>query len=490
MATSKSEPPSSELRVRNRAIEAINVGIAITDALQPDMPIVFCNHAFQAITGYSREEVLGRNCRFLQQGDRNQESRQVIRDAIDHRRECRALLRNYRKDGSLFWNDLTISPVRDAAGEITHFVGLINDVTARVVAEEQKREREARLHAILETAVQAIITIDEQGRCESVNSAAERMFGYTSVEIVGQNISLLMPEPYRSEHNRYLSTYLKTGAKKIIGVGREVLGLRKNGEQFPIHLSVSEIELERGRLFTGIIQDLTEQKDAQKRLVQSERLAVLGEAMARLAHESRNALQRIQIAVESARNHCGSDSPVAKHLDAIERSNDALNALLEELRNYAAPLHLEKKKSSLPKVWRDAWSEVSLGLDNRQIEFVELDLPNACEAQVDRFRIGQVFRNLFENSVSACKDPARIEISVSRYRNGDLNGWRVQIRDNGPGLDAEQARRVFEPFFTTKAKGTGLGMAIAKRIVEAHRGTMACHQAERPGAEFEIWLPI
>ncbi len=470
-------------------MEAISVGIAIADAGQPDMPIIYCNEAFQSITGYRADEVLGRNCRFLQQDDRNQDARQVIREALAKDRECRALLRNYRKDGSLFWNDLTICPVRDANGLVTHYVGLMNDVTARVVAEEQKREREARLQAILDTAVEAIITIDERGRCESINGAAERMFGYTADEVLGRNITLLMPEPYHSEHDSYLADYLRTGHRKIIGIGREAMAKRKNGEVFPIHLSVSEIQLERGRLFTGIVQDITEQKNAQRRLVQSERLAVLGEAMARLAHESRNALQRIQIAVESARIHCSDQSPQIRHLDAIERANDALNALLEELRNYAAPLHLEKNKVPLASVWREAWSTVAHHWDDRDVEFTEHGDAETCECYVDRFRMVQVFRNLFENSLAACKDPTRIEIAVKRNSEVGRDGWLVTLRDNGPGLTTVQEERVFEPFFTTKAKGTGLGMAIAKRIVEAHGGWIAVAGSERPGAAFDVFLP-
>ncbi len=489
MANEKYDPAEAALQIRHQAIESINVGIAITDALQPDMPIIFCNEAFQAITGYSASEVVGRNCRFLQLDDRNQDARHVVRQAVKKGRDCRTLLRNYRKDGSLFWNELSVCPIRDATGSVTHYVGLINDVTSRVAAEEQKREREARLQAILEAAVEAIITIDEKGNCESMNGAAERMFGYTAAEMLGQNISILMPQPYKREHDGYLKDYVRTGVRKVIGIGREAIGRRKTGEEFPIHLSVSEIKLERGRLFTGIVQDMTEQRDAQQRLVQSERLAVLGEAMARLAHESRNALQRIQIAVESARIHCDAESPQARHLNAIERANDSLNALLEELRNYAAPLHLERKPILLTKVWRKSWTAVAHHCNDRQVDLVEQGETDECFCNVDRFRIGQVFRNLFENSLAACKDPARIEISISSYPIGSRENWRILIRDNGPGLDTLQAQRVFEPFFTTKAKGTGLGMAIAKRIIEAHGGTMAVSAPRPGGAEFEIVLP-
>ncbi|MCO6045437.1 PAS domain S-box protein [Aeoliella sp. ICT_H6.2] len=352
------------------------------------------------------------------------------------------------------------------------------------------REGEARLKAILETAVEGIITIDERGRCESINPAAERMFGYSAHEVVGQNISMLMPEPYSSEHDGYLNSYLATGHRKIIGIGREAVGLHKSGRQFPIQLSVSEIKLERGRLFTGIVHDLTEQKEAERRLVQSERLAVLGEAMTRLAHESRNALQRIQIAVEVARLHGEGNDPLATQLDAIERANDALNALLEELRNYAAPLHLERKRSSLVTIWREAWSAVGFQRSDRDVEFAEETDDELLKCHADRFRLGQVFRNLFENALAACDDPVKIRVSGYPAQLEGNTAVRVVVADNGPGMDVEQRERIFEPFYTTKAKGTGLGMAIARRIVEAHGGTIAVEVSPLGGAALELVLPV
>lgn len=352
------------------------------------------------------------------------------------------------------------------------------------------REREARLQAILDAAVEAIITIDQQGICESANNAVEKMFGYSASELIGQNISILMPEPYSSEHDGYLKRYLDTGVRKIIGIGREAVGRHKSGHQFPIHLSISEIIVDRRRLFTGIIHDITEQKDSQRRLVQSERLAVLGEAMARLAHESRNALQRIQIAVETARIHADHEGPLTGPLDAIERANDALNALLEEVRNYATPLHLERKLIPLASTWTDAMSAVAHKCTQREVDFAVEQPHGLAQCNVDRFRMGQVFRNLLENSLSACSDPVRIEIRTSPATLGERQAWRVVVSDNGPGLDEQQARRVFEPFFTTKAKGTGLGMAITKRIVEAHEGQISVATSPVGGAVFEMILPV
>ncbi|QDT00251.1 PAS domain S-box protein [Adhaeretor mobilis] len=489
--TTKRNQVANDLRVRNRAIESVGVGVVISDASQHDMPIIYCNHAFERITGYGTQEVIGRNCRFLQQDDRDQEARHTIRETLHSGEECRVLLRNYRKDGQLFWNDLLISPVKNSAGVVTHYVGLCNDLTQRIRAEVEKSDRETRLQAILNTAVEAIITIDEWGVCESLNPAAETMFGYSVKEVIGQNISMLMPSPYREEHDQYLQNYLRTGEKKIIGIGREVVGRRKSGEEFPMELSVSEVRLKETRLFTGMVRDVTELKHAQQQLIQAERLTALGEATARLAHESRNSLQRIQIAVETARLHCDEHQLLVDQLNSIENASDRLHALHEEVRNYAAPLNLEFEETTLAKVWRSAWSATQHLRQGRQVHLIEQIPTDQIYCRVDRFRFEQVFRNLFENALVACSDPVEIAISVTETHTPLGDKWRLSIQDNGVGLDEQQRRRVFEPFFTTKAKGTGLGMAIAQRIVEAHGGTISVGSGflgsgQRNGAEFII----
>lgn len=349
-------------------------------------------------------------------------------------------------------------------------------------------DQEARLQAILNTAVEAIIVIDQRGACESLNPAAEAMFGYDAEEVIGKNISMLMPSPYREEHDGYLENYLQTGQKKIIGIGREVTGLRKSGEEFPIYLAVSEVQLPDRIIFTGFVQDISEQKEAHSRLVQSERLAVLGEAMARLAHESRNSLQRIQIAVETARLHSEVGTPLSGQLDAIEKASDGLDALLSELKNYAAPLTLDRIDACLVGVWREAWQATAPLRVGRTVELREVISEDRIACQIDRFRIEQVFRNLFENSLAACTDPVQISIHVSQMHAGVGDFWEIRVSDNGPGLSSQQAARIFEPFFTTKAKGTGLGMAIASRIIEAHGGKMSVGVVDQ-GTEIIIQLP-
>jgi PAS domain S-box-containing protein len=349
-------------------------------------------------------------------------------------------------------------------------------------------DQAARLHAILDTAVEAILTIDQRGICESLNRAAERIFGYSAEEVIGHNVSLLMPSPYREQHDGYLANYLESGEKKIIGIGREVVGRRKSGEEFPIYLAVSEVQLADRRLFTGFIQDISAQKEAQRRIVQSERLAVLGEAMARLAHESRNSLQRIQTAVETARLLSETETPLAGQLDAIERASDGLDALFDELKNYAAPLSLDKFDVCLAGVWREAWLSTASHRQGRQAELREVLETERVLCRADRFRMEQVFRNLFENALAACSDPVQVTVTVTETHGAQGPGWEIRVLDNGPGFSEPQAAKIFEPFFTTKSKGTGLGMAIASRIMEAHAGTIRLG-SEHAGAELIIEIP-
>lgn len=360
--------------------------------------------------------------------------------------------------------------------------------------EDRTKERAAQLQAVLDNAVEAIITCDSQGTCESFNSAAERMFGYQANEVIGSDISLLMPSPYREEHGRYLTEYLKTGKKKIIGIGREAIGRHKDGSQFPLHLSVSEVRLENRRMFTGIIQDITESKESERRLVQSERLAAVGEAMASLAHESFNLLQKIQIGVGISRLESGGNAELAAQLDGIERASDGLQSLLQEVRHYASPINLELVPVAIPDLWREAWQSLLPLRRDRNASLIEERCEEAYQCLGDHFRLVQVFRNLFDNSLAACKDPTQIRISESTARTAEGVSVRITLHDNGPGLSEEQALRVFEPFFTTKAKGTGLGMAITQRIVESHGGSISIAPDNlgpdiTSGATFVVELP-
>jgi signal transduction histidine kinase len=250
----------------------------------------------------------------------------------------------------------------------------------------------------------------------------------------------------------------------------------------------------RSRGAVAAFLDVTERKRAEERLLQSERLAAIGQMMTGLAHESGNALARSRACLEMLALEV-EDRPEA--VDLVSRTllaQDHLQQLYEEVRGYAAPLRLERDTQNLQATWRQAWATLDLVRKGRRVSLRELtDGVDVC-CSIDLFRVQQVFRNILENSLAACADPVEITVTCSDTIVQGRPALRISIRDNGPGLNAEQRQRIFEPFYTTKTKGTGLGMAIARRIVEAHGGRIAVGRVSDPshvarGAEIVITLP-
>jgi two-component system, LuxR family, sensor kinase FixL len=359
--------------------------------------------------------------------------------------------------------------------------------------------------AVLETAVDAIMTIDHTGDIHSVNPAACRMFGYAPDELLSRNVTVLMPEPYRSEHDQYLASYMVTQTPSIIGIGRRATGIRRNGEEFPIHLAVSEFQVGGKPYFTGMIRDLSELEHVQKQLLQSERLAAIGQMVTGLAHESRNALQRAQGCMDMLSLDL-EDAP--DQLDLSRRATAALqqlHRLYEEVRGYAAPIHLEFRECRLSTIWRKEWDHLSQSRGDKQVTLAEelqpaagssltdslsqsaSDAADFCE--VDVHRMEQVFRNILENAIHACSDPGRVTIRCTPSDVEGRPGVQISFMDDGAGLNSEAASQIFEPFFTTKQKGTGLGMAIVHRIISTHSGQISAHPNPGGGTEIRIILP-
>jgi signal transduction histidine kinase len=267
--------------------------------------------------------------------------------------------------------------------------------------------------------------------------------------------------------------------------------VHSDGEIINLLSSAAPLLDERGqpRGSVGAFLDITERKRAQERALQTERLAAMGQMMAGLAHESGNALARSQSCLEMLTWEV-EDRPEALDLiTRIQKAHDDLQHLYEEVRGYAAPLKLEREIWDLSGVWRQAWENLAVQRQGREAALREETGGLDLHCAVDQFRLEQVFRNILENSLAACADPVRIAVRCAEADLGGRPAVRVAVQDNGPGLDPEQRRRIFDPFFTTKTKGTGLGMAIAKRIVEAHGGRIAVGPGAGGGAEILIVLP-
>lgn len=352
----------TELRIRNRAIEAASEGIVILDAQQADHPIVFVNAAFQSITGFDSDKVVGRGCGFLCRHDPDQENVRQMQLAMSEAREFHTVLQCAREDGRLFWNEISLAPVQGPGGRVSHFV--------------------------------------------------------------------------------------------------------------------------------AVMEDVTERRQAQRERLRSERLAAIGQMVAGLAHESRNALQRAQACLDLLALEVEEHPDQLDLTQKVRRALDDLHRHYEEVRNYAAPIVLERRKTSLAKIWRATWHDLEQVRGERDFR---LQLPELADEDlvcpVDEHRMRQVFRNIMENSLSACGKQGQLNVSVKRLTDGPQTWLRITFADDGPGFDAETAENAFQPFFTTRQKGTGLGLAICRRIVDAHGGQLEINSDVPAGAEITLLLP-
>jgi two-component system, LuxR family, sensor kinase FixL len=272
----------------------------------------------------------------------------------------------------------------------------------------------------------------------------------------------------------------------------ETVRMRKDGSRVEVSVSAGPIKDAGGQIIAAakIDRDISKRKEAERRALQAERLAAIGQVVAGLAHESGNALQRSQACLRMLALQVEGKPEALDLVDRMQKAQDHLQYLFEEVRNYAAPVNLELRSCDLSEIWREAWSQLDFVRQGREVAFREetggLDLH--CHA--DRFRLVQVFRNLFDNALAACRDPVVLSVHCSATVIAGQPAIQIAVRDNGPGIAAEIRAKIFEPFYTTKTKGTGLGLAIVRRIIEAHAGEIAVGEGAGSGAEILITLPL
>lgn len=363
---------------------------------------------------------------------------------------------------------------------------------------------EARLRSILQTVPDAMIIIDEKGRIESLSTTAERLFGYSHDEVAGHNVSILMPSPYREQHDAYIERYLSTGERRIIGIGRIVVGQRKDGSTFPMHLTVGELRSGDRHHFTGFIRDLTDQQITESRLkeLQSEvthmsRFTALGEMASTLAHEINQPLTAIsnylkgsQRILQRLDGKLGNEDAAVLREAIGKAADQALRAgqIIRRLREFVSRGESERTIESLPKLIEDASTLALVGARENGIEVVFRLDPDATEVLADRIQIQQVLVNLIRNAIEALIEaapPRRLEI-VTAPVEGDL--VEVSVADTAAGLAPEVARSLFQPFVTTKRKGMGLGLSICRTIVEAHGGKISVDRRDGGGTVFRFTL--
>jgi len=345
------------------------------------------------------------------------------------------------------------------------------------------RLADARWRAVIDATVDGIIVIDARGRIEAFNRAAEQMFEYAEADVLGQNVSMLMPEPDRSKHDGYLQRHLETGERRIIGIGRSVTARRKSGQQFPVHLSVGAMEVEGEKHFVGIIHDLSRRTELEERLREATALARLGEMAAVIAHEVKNPLAAVRGAIQvigSRLPAASSDAPIIKEIIA---RLDALNDLIQDLLVFARPPAPRPAAIDLRRL-----IESVVTLMQRDPECSEVDVPLSGEVPPlsgDATLLTIAFQNLVINAAQAMQGRGTIRVTLSA-----ADGWHhVVIADSGPGIPEEIRANLFRPFKTTKARGTGLGMATAKRLAELHGGRIDVNCPAGGGTVITVHLP-
>lgn len=453
------------------------------------------NKGAQRLKGYAADEIIGQSFAVFYPLEDQREGRPQngLRAASEQGRFSDEGWR-VRQDGTRFLAHVVITAMRDEHGVLRGYSKVTRDVSERLAFDERYR-------SVVNTVLDGIITIDEQSRIHTFNPAAEQMFGYSADEVLGRHISMLMPEPYRHEHDQYMENYFSTGRPKVIGIGREVAGQRKDGTAFPMELAVGEFRIGDGRFFTGIVRDITDRLRLEAEL--RRRADELGEQnrrkdefLAILGHELRNPMAAIRASTEVLRLRAGDDPVVARSRDVITRQTLHLVRLVDDLLDVArlnkGRLKLKLEEVDLVSLVHQAIDTVQPHIDERK-QCVVTHLPDgAVLVLADPARVVQSLSNLLHNA-SKFSGPATIDVTVI----SDGKWARVDVTDHGAGMEPELLDQVFDLFargvrwVNRMQSGLGIGLKLSKTFVELHGGTLeASSDGVGQGSTFTLSLPV
>lgn len=462
------------------------------------------NRACEKLFGYKADEVVGRNVNMLMPSPYREEHDGYL-ERYRRTRERRIIgigrdVHGRRADGSVFPMYLSVGeiPTTDVS---RRFVGIIHDTSTQEAAERALREQAVRLRTIIETVPDAIVVIDEAGSIESFSPAAERLFGWSAAEVRGRNVNMLMPSPYREQHDDYLARYRQTGERRIIGIGRVVVGQRRDGSTFPMELAVGEMNLPGKRSFAGFVRDLTDRQHTEKRLhdlqaelLHTSRLSAMGQMASALAHELNQPLTAVINWTQAARRTMqtqGVDVPpkVLEFMDnALGQANRA-GQIIRRLRNFIEKGETERQLEDVNKTVEEATALAFVGAKESGVR-VMLDFAGDLpQVLIDKVQIQQVVINLVRNAIEAMAESERREIRIGTALT-DSGMVGVSIADTGPGLPSEVASQLFQPFITTKEKGMGLGLSISRSIADNHGGQLRATPNPGGGVVFALTLPV
>jgi PAS domain S-box-containing protein len=495
----------AEHRERLRVtLASIGDAVLTTDA---EGRISFLNGVAESLTGWTQAEAVGKPIEAVLRII-NAHTRQTVENPVKRvLAEGKIVgLANHAvliaKDGTERPIDDSAAPIRDTEGRMLGVVLVFRDISERKNADDALRASEARKASILRTSLDAILTIDTDGKVLEMNPATENMFGYAADELVGQNLKMLMPEPYHNEHDGYIANYLHTGQAKIIGIGREVVGRRKDGSTFPMELAVITYEVDKRRFFTGFVRDISREKENEKRVYGL--LTELREAdrrkdefLATLAHELRNPLAPLRNMLEIMKHADGNGNLPRQARETMERQVRHLVRLVDDLLDMSRinrnKLELRKERVELASVINAALEMCRPLMEGAKHELIVTLPPEPIYLDADPVRLSQVFSNLLNNSCKYTEPGGHITVTAERHGGGVV----VKVKDNGIGIPPDMLGRVFDMFtqvdrsLERSQDGLGIGLTLVKRLAEMHHGLVeAFSEGPGRGSEFKVLLPV
>jgi PAS domain S-box-containing protein len=469
--TLQAQQSSRLAKLLMRGIAATTSGLSITDATMPDNPIVYVNQAFEHLTGYTAAEVIGRNCRFLQGAGTDPKVVKLLREAIQQHESVRVELLNYRKNGTPFWNELSISPVYDEIGRLTHYVGVQTDSTERRRVQDVLRQAKLEWETTVDTVAELILLTNAAGKIVRCNRTAAVRLGVDVRQVVGKPIYPLLFSQGE------IDTQFQSGNAETVYLA-ELDGwftvtryaLRRSGEMYGIVYSLT---------------DITQRMQAEKQVAQAERLAALGRLAAVLAHEINNPLQAIQIQLDLVMDYPLSAEDRERYLQRTRKEIERLSEMTQRVLNFARPARQPRHAISISDLIRQ-----TLALVNKQIQVSKLrlstELVEVAPVVVAPDQITQVFLNLILNAIEATPPGGQIAVKVQEGSDGVM----VDFINDGAPIASHHLPRIFDPFFTTKEQGGGMGLSISHSIVTDHGGKLSADNIPHGGGVcFTVWLP-
>jgi PAS domain S-box-containing protein len=492
------------LMLKSSALQSASNGIIITDALKPDNPIIYFNAAFQRLTGYSKREILNHNCRFLQGKDREQKELDILREAIKKGESCQVTLRNYKKDGTLFWNDLYIMPIINEKGVLTHFIGIQNDVTKRKKAEAERNH----LATIFDESLNEIYVFDaETLKFINVNYGAQKNIGYTIAELKRMTPLDIKPKENETAFRKIIETLLNGNVEKI---EFESIHQRKNGSFYPVEVHLQLSSLGDKEVFVAIILDITERKNYTEKLENTveERTEQLKAALSRekelnelktkflslVSHEFKTPLSGILTSTvllgkyKLTKEQDRRDRHIKTISDKVHYLNNILNDFLSLEKLETGDLNYSYNNFKLSKVLDEVVYNANMILKDGQFIKYPDNIDDISLYQDEKI-VALIITNLVNNAIKY--SPAHTTIDINAKQNKKVT--TLMVRDDGIGIPAKDQKSIFERYFRAEnalnTQGTGIGLNIAKYHLENLGGEISFESKEKKGTTFTITIP-